>query len=551
MEILKFLGQHSRRLTGWSIVAGVLSGISNAVLLGVINSAMKRDGASVASLAWCFAGLCLVLPGTRYLSELLLNKLGQNALYDLRMTISRQVLAAPLRHLELIGPARIMAAMTEDIPNIAGVLLVIPMLCVNTATVLSCVIYMGWLSWKLLSVVLLFMVLGTLSYLAPVERALRMFKRARENSDAMLEHFRALTQGTKELKIHRDRRDAFLNTIMDGTAQSLRGHNISAMKVYVAAASWGQVLMFILIGIIVFLLPSLWKLSPAVIAGYTITLLYFISPLQYVLNTIPTLSRTRVALDNLRELGFSLNSHGTEDVEPLLPATAAWRRLEVSSVTHSYIRESDDHNFILGPISLTLVPGEIVFIVGGNGSGKTTLAKLLIGLYAPEQGCIYMDGAPIVSQADRECYRQNFSVVFSDVYLFDRLLGLSGIELNARAQQYLEQLNLADKVTIKDGRLSTLELSQGQRKRLALLTAYLEDRPIYVFDEWAADQDPQFKNIFYLRLLPELKMRNKAVIVISHDDRYYHIADRVIKLEMGQIASIESHTHDAAADMHA
>jgi putative ATP-binding cassette transporter len=226
----------------------------------------------------------------------------------------------------------------------------------------------------------------------------------------------------------------------------------------------------------------------------------------------------------------------------------AWRRLELSSVTHSYIRESDDYNFILGPISLTLVPGEIVFIVGGNGSGKTTLAKLLIGLYTPEQGCIYLDGVPIASQADRECYRQNFAVVFSDAYLFDRLLGLSGTELNARAQQYLKQLNLANKVTIEDGRLSTLALSQGQRKRLALLTAYLEDRPIYVFDEWAADQDPQFKDIFYLQLLPELRNRNKAVIVISHDDRYYHVADRVIKLEMGQIASVESQMNDAAAD---
>jgi len=181
----------------------------------------------------------------------------------------------------------------------------------------------------------------------------------------------------------------------------------------------------------------------------------------------------------------------------------------------------------------------LVFVIGGNGSGKTTFAKLLLGLYAPEGGAICLNGQDI-SEESRDSYRQLFSAVHADFFLFERLLGLESVELDAQAREYLEQLQLSDKVTVRDNVLSTTDLSQGQRKRLALLTAYLENRLIYVFDEWAADQDPLFKELFYHQLLPDLKARGKTVIVISHDDRFYHVADRVIKLEYGQVVSDSS-----------
>ncbi|NJL81182.1 MAG: ATP-binding cassette domain-containing protein, partial [Richelia sp. SM2_1_7] len=184
-------------------------------------------------------------------------------------------------------------------------------------------------------------------------------------------------------------------------------------------------------------------------------------------------------------------------------------------------------------INLKFKPGELVFIVGGNGSGKSTLIKLITGLYVPNKGNILFDNRPITNE-NREWYRQQFSVVFYDFYLFERLLG---IEENSATeiQNYLIQLELERKVTVKDGILSTTNLSQGQRKRLALLTAYLENRPIFVFDEWASDQDPVFKEIFYHKLLPELKQRGKTVIVVSHDDRYFDKCDRIIKLDYGSV----------------
>jgi putative pyoverdin transport system ATP-binding/permease protein len=205
-------------------------------------------------------------------------------------------------------------------------------------------------------------------------------------------------------------------------------------------------------------------------------------------------------------------------------------------VTHTYRREADDGVFAVGPLDLELSPGEVVFVIGGNGSGKTTLAKLLVGLYAPETGCIELNDA-LVGAETREGYRQSFSAVFSDFHLFDKLLGIASGGLDERALQLLRSLELERHVVVKDGAFSTTQLSLGQRKRLALLVARLEDRSVYVFDEWAADQDPAYKDVFYRELLPELRASGKAVLVITHDDHYFGLADRCLRLENGRLST--------------
>lgn len=239
-------------------------------------------------------------------------------------------------------------------------------------------------------------------------------------------------------------------------------------------------------------------------------------------------------------LGLSLSAAAASDQEgsTRIPATEldlrGWRRLDLVGLTHHYAREGDERPFRLGPIDLTFRPGEVTFLVGGNGSGKTTLALLLLGLYRPESGRILLDGVPI-DDSNREAYRQLFSTVFSDFHLFDSLLGLEQDNLDGVARVYLERLQLDTKVRIEGGSFSTQALSQGQRKRLALLTAYVEDRPFYLFDEWAADQDPLFRKVFYTELLPDLKARGKAVLVITHDDRYFSRADRCVRLDVGRL----------------
>jgi len=245
--------------------------------------------------------------------------------------------------------------------------------------------------------------------------------------------------------------------------------------------------------------------------------------------------RANVALDKIDRLGVSLATNATEECSSLKPETPLdFEQLELVGVTHSYHHEKDDSHFILGPVNLTFRPGELVFIVGGNGSGKSTLAKIITGLYPPETCQLRLDGE-IISNSNRDDYRQLFATVFSDFYVFETFLGLGGANLDEQAKNYLAELHLDHKVKIRGGRLSTVDLSQGQRKRLALLTAYLEDRPFYLFDEWASDQDPQFKEIFYREILADLKARGKAVVVITHDDRYFSVADRVIKLDYGKL----------------
>jgi putative ATP-binding cassette transporter len=258
-----------------------------------------------------------------------------------------------------------------------------------------------------------------------------------------------------------------------------------------------------------------------------------VGPLMSLLNTAPTLARASAAMMKIESLGLSITGPPIKQTGHL-DSPSQWRRLELKGVTHTYHGEDEDESFTLGPLDLALLPADIVFITGGNGSGKTTFVKLLSGLYTPEAGEIRLDGEPITEQ-NIDDYRQLFSVIFSDFYLFESLKGFDIEELDAKVNEYLAQLQLNKKLKVKDGRLSTVDLSQGQRKRLALLTAYLEDRPVYVFDEWAADQDPKFKETFYHALLPELKQRGKTVLVITHDDRYYDVADRIIKLDYGRV----------------
>jgi putative ATP-binding cassette transporter len=540
MTVFGFVFRHSRGIVISSLVAGGISGAVNAVLLGEINSVLKSRETARVELVWSFFALCVLLAVSRFISEVLLTRLGQNALYELRLQLSGQILAVPLLHLEKLGVHRLLAALTDDVPTIANTILSIPLLAINAAVVIGCLVFMGFLSPVLLVIVIGFMALGVLSYQLPILKAQAAFTRARKDGDAMLEHFRALTHGTKELKLHSQRRRSFLNDILAGTADCFRRNSVAGLTIYTAASSWGQALVFVVIGLVLLVLESHTSRN-GMLTGYTLALLYLMTPLQVIMNTLPNLTRASVALNNIKELQIDLEGAASEKVLANDVPAEKWHTLEFASVAHTYSRENEEEPFVLGPINLAFRCNEIVFITGGNGSGKTTFAKLLCGLYVPEAGEIRLDGNPIKDQ-DRESYRQYFASVFSDFYLFEEFLGLNSEELESKAAHYLEQLLLNQKVWVHNGRLSTIKLSQGQRKRLALLTAYLEDRSIYIFDEWAADQDPYFKEVFYLQLVSELKSRGKTIFVISHDDRFYHLADRIVKFGDGRLIS-DTRTH--------
>jgi len=548
MGIIKFFLNYSRRIVIISVVAAVISGACNAALLAVINNLLKREGVSRSFLLLAFAGLCLLLPVARYISEILLSDLGQDSLYSLRLRISRQVLATPLRRLEKLGTHRVLSVLTDDVPVITNTVLMVPLLCLNTTIVIGCLVYIGLLSWKLLSVVGFFLVVGILGYQLPVLKAQHIFKQARNDADAVLKHVQSMFGGIKELKQHRGRRDAFFARVLEPAASSFRTNNKKAMRIYTASATWSQTLVFVVVGLLV--VVGSGEMNRATLTGFTLALLYLMMPLQVIMNAAPNVARANVAVRNVQQLGFELSATLEDEAVTRVPEAFGLRPgwdLQFKRVTHSYFREGEAHDFVLGPLDVVFHEGELVFITGGNGSGKTTFAKLLTGLYFPQTGTIELSGTAATSEpATRERYRQNFAAVFSDCYVFDQFLGLERSNLHEDAPQYLKKLNLSHKVNIEQGKLSTVDLSQGQRKRLALLTAVMEDRPMFLFDEWAADQDPVFKEIFYLQLLPELKTKGKTIFVISHDDRYYHVADRVVKFDDGQISSDVAKESDKA-----
>lgn len=503
---------------------GVVTGIATAWLIALIHEA--TSGAESARLAWSFVALCAVVLVTRVVSSLLLVQLSQRAVHDLRLRLSRQILAVPLRKLETLGASRLLVVLTEDITVLTSALPVIPVMATNFAIVASCFVYLGYLSLKALVAVALFTAFGIACYQFPIAYGTRMFERLRNEHDALFKHFRTLTHGIKELKLSPHRRAQFFESELGPTAAKLRSGGLRAHAVFIGADSWGNLLFFVSIALVLFGGGPLLDIDARVAGGYTLTILAMMSPLQGILALLPALSEAQASLRKIQATSASLDGAA----EPLdMPAAGGVSSIELVAITHAY------ESFTLGPIDLVLRPGELVFVVGGNGSGKSTLAKLLTGLYAPSQGHIVWNGEA-VEGSRWDAYRQQFSAVFSDFHLFEDLSS-RGEDVDRRARDVLAMLQLAHKVEIKDGVLSTIDLSQGQRRRLALLSACIEDRPVYVFDEWAADQDPIFKELFYREILPSLRARGKVVFVISHDDRYFDGADRLYKLEDGKLVA--------------
>lgn len=540
--------RHSRKLIALAVATSFLAGVGYTMLIALIKRAVGEGLASQANitsqpgLTWAFVAFCLAIPVCGFASQMVLLYLTSQGAYELRIQLSRQILATPLRQLEKLGSHRLLATITQDIGSVIELVNILPQMLTQLAMMLGCIVYLGWLSWKLLLILLVCMGVGLLTHQLPLTRAFRYFRLVREQWDAMYKAFQGVIMGTKELKLNSKRREAFLAEELEPAAAGLRDYGIRGTRISMAVSNWGQILFFIFIGLLLFVAPSLISIQAQVLIGYTLVVLFMITPLTMLLNQIPALERAYLAAERIQELGLSLNATRTESLAPSSSPNATWHRLDLVNVTHSYRQEGGAAEFELGPINLTLHPGELIFLIGGNGSGKTTLVKLLMGLYEPEAGEIRVDNKP-VTMNERDDYRQQFSAVFFDFYLFERLFGFESKESDAESQKYLDLLQLSHKLTIKNGELSTIDLSQGQRKRVALLNAYLEDRPIYIFDEWAADQDPQFKRIFYYELVPELKSRGKTVIVISHDDRYYSLADRLIKLESGKVEYDEPVAH--------
>ncbi|KXO88711.1 ABC transporter ATP-binding protein [Tsukamurella pulmonis] len=562
MKLLRFLLSISPAAIAAAVVAGLIAGGANAYLLTLINGLVAPGPMPTVTITrFALTALVVVVAGVA--SQLILLHLAQAAVYRLRARLSQRVLAAPLEHIERLGDHRLLATLTEDVRSLSMAVSGIPGLCIDLATIIGALAYLATVSGPLFAV----SVAGTLVGIACVETVLRRvretYRGARELDDALIGSFQEVTHGIKELKLHRARRADFLERSLLGTAQDLRAAHVSAGTRFAGGQALGQVLQLGTMMLILFVLARALELPRETMIGYVLVTTFLSMPMQSLMHRIPDLLRGDVALAKIRGLDLSLETPRDESALPHDDRPLSDGTVELRGVGYEYLPEPPPmgpghrppgpggpgglpphppqgpppgapHGFRLGPVDLTLRPGEVTFVVGGNGSGKSTLAKLICGLYAPRIGEIRAGGEPI-GPHNTEWFRQHTTAVFADFHLFDDYLGLSADDLDHRVRGLLHELELAHAVTVQGGRLSTLALSTGQRKRLALLTALLEDRPVYLFDEWAADQDPRFREVFYDRIIPDLTARGKTVVVITHDDRYFDRADQLVKLDFGQV----------------
>src|SRR5215471_4560657 len=406
MRVLKFIWNTCRGMMLLTTLIALLSGACNAGLVALVSRALVHTGPTTTTLIIVFIAMGTTKLATNFVSQALLVKFSQGAIADLRRDLMRKILSVPLRNLEEIGSPRILAALTDDVFNVTQALLAIPIITVNVAILLGGAAYLGMSSWKILLACCGLIMFGAVGYRLIVRSAFRYLTLAREEENKLYNAFRALTDGIKELKLHRNRRGEFLSRNIQTATENYQQHNVSAEVRFISAQTWSHLLYFTLIGLILFLVPALGTFDRKTLTDYVITTLYLMGPLAGVLNSFSLFGRADVALSKVEELGISLSEHSAEQCSfDQADESISFERLQLRGVVHSYHSEAEDSKFVLGPIDLTFQTGEVVFLVGGNGSGKSTLAKILTGLYLPEAGEILLDGQGI-DHKNRDQYRQ-------------------------------------------------------------------------------------------------------------------------------------------------
>ena len=542
MELLSLVYRQYR----WPFIAitllSLLSAVSGIGVIAFINQSLIESVGDPLPILGQLVGLVLLLLVITLGSQLALTTLGHHFVYRLRGRLLKQLLDTDVARLRQIGQGPLLASLSSDIGQITIAFVRLPELVQGLVLTLGSIIYLGLLSPALLGVTALWVTVTMVVGWLLVNRVYRHLARMRQAEDRLYQNYQSIIAGCKELALNRERAHFVYHQLYEQNARDYREQIIRADTYHLSAVNWSNIMMLGAIGLVFFLANGLGWANTNVAATFALTLLFLRTPLLQGIGALPTLIAAQVAFDKIA----ALNLAEPDEAFPLPPAPRPWQRIELEQVSFHYQGEG---GFSVGPINLVIERGEQIFLIGGNGSGKSTLAMLLTGLYQPVSGRILLDGEPVT---DRNGYLGLFSAIFTDYHLFQHLLGPEPKE--ALVAEWLERLQMGSKLAIEDGFIADIDLSQGQRKRVALLLALAEQREVMLFDEWAADQDPQFRRIFYQLLLPRLKAMGKTVIAISHDDHYFSLADRLLEMRQGRLTELtgeqrEQVSRDAVAHL--
>ena len=534
--LLRLLRQGSSRFTLEFLGIVGLSGIANAALLATINGAADQasnDAANGRYLAFFAVIITTFIVAQRHILTTSVTEV-ERILHEIRDRITGEIRRASLIGLEHIGRADIYASLHRETVTISQATSTVVVACQSVVMVVFSLAYLAWLSRPAFFLTLVVAGMAIVLHFRHADRSRQLLMRSNAKENEFFSAVSHVLDGFKEIKLHEPRGRAVGHHLTRISAD-VRGLKTEAGISFASHFLFGQASIYLLLAAIVFLLPQFGGTYANVVIKATASVLFIIGPLSGVLASVPIISSANVSAESIARLEERLTEIATEAANGQTPVRTLAGPIEFDRVRFAYPGTGGATPFAVGPLDLTITPGQILFVVGGNGSGKSTLLRVLTGLYPVQDGALRVNGEPV--GADRVvAHRALFSAVFSDYHLFDRLYGLEDVPAE-RITALLKDMQLDQKVRVEDGVFSTLELSNGQKKRLALIVALLEERPVLVFDEWAADQDPGFRKHFYEVILPALRREGRTIIAATHDDRYFDVADRIIKLEYGQLVS--------------
>ena len=538
MPFLKLIRQEMHgSLNRWAIAAG-LGGISTASILAAINSgahAADSGNVSLWSAALFIIALMLFIKVQQYILVTTTTEI-EAIVHRLRLRLMDYVRRSELLPLESIGRTEIVTAITKDTATLTQASNSLAFTVQGIVLISFVVIYVAYLS--LLAFALSLCIVGV-SVAVFQARRRQLAIQTREASileNRLFDRLLDLLDGFKEVRLNSSRSGDLFDDVAE-LSREAANIKIRAQSDTYRIMVFLQSALYCVIGAIVFAVPILsGSLEGASITKTVTALVFVLGTCWGIVQSAPMVTAANVAADNLQRLEGRLLA--TIAAGPINATESAKRfhKIEMHDIVFSYLDKTSETLFRVGPIDFTLQSGDLVFITGGNGSGKSTFMKLLAGLYKPDSGEIVFDGT-LVSDQTRQNYRELLAAVFSDFHLFQRLYGIPNPIL-PEVDQLLTRFHLIDKTRVVDDRFLTIDLSSGQRKRLALIVALLEKRPLLLLDEWAADQDPEFRREFYYKLLPDLNRAGVTVVAVTHDDRYIEKLDvpvRRLHMDEGHI----------------